>query len=175
VLYWFESYLRVRRPNLPLLPCMVTCANPQGSILGPKLFKMYSPDLMRIIERRGLLPHLVANDTQVYGCCSVEWTTYSLWTVFRRVLMKFWIGCGQIDSNSQRRRDWINLAFNLILYFRLFRLWSRLWVHLTISSSVRDLGAWCLQSTSTLICRWEPTLWRQLRAASLHSVRFVHI
>jgi len=43
---------------------------PQGSALWLILFIMYTPDLVRFIERHGLCHHKFADDMQVYGRCS---------------------------------------------------------------------------------------------------------
>jgi hypothetical protein len=75
VLGWFSSFLDGRRQtvrcgerNSPLRS--ISCGVPQGSVLGPILFLLYTADLPRIIKGHGLTPHLYADDTQVYGTCS---------------------------------------------------------------------------------------------------------
>ena len=38
-------------------------------MLGPVLFVLYTVELISLIERHGLSPHLYADDMQVYGSC----------------------------------------------------------------------------------------------------------
>lgn len=71
---WFSSYLDGRIQSVHCsgsasTPGRVSCGVPQGSVLGPILFILYTADLMRLIERHGLNPHGYADDTQVYGSC----------------------------------------------------------------------------------------------------------
>jgi len=71
---WFRSYLSgrrqcVRRGYIKSLITTLVCGVPQGSVLGPVLFVMYAVDLIQLIENHGLVPHLCADDTQVYGSC----------------------------------------------------------------------------------------------------------
>ena len=74
VLKRFSSYVDrrthfVRCGAFKSVPTLVLCGVPQGSVLGPILFLLYTADLALLIQRHDLCPHLYADDTQIYGTC----------------------------------------------------------------------------------------------------------
>ena len=70
-LKWFLPYLKGRVQSVQIGSTFSREQNllfgvPQGSVLGPVLFTIYTTPLGRIIQRHGLTYHLYADDTQLY-------------------------------------------------------------------------------------------------------------
>ena len=71
VLAWFKSYLDDRSFTVTInksrsRKCFLRIGVPQGSILGPILFILYTKELNFIAQRHGFSIHLYADDTQLY-------------------------------------------------------------------------------------------------------------
>ena len=71
VLSWIKSYLSNHKQKIKIgdsfseaviLPFRV----PQGSVLGPLLFTLYTSPLSQVISKFSVTHHLYANDTQIY-------------------------------------------------------------------------------------------------------------
>jgi hypothetical protein len=71
VLNWFQSYLEGRSFTVKINQnrserCFLRIGVPQGSILGPILFILYTKELNIIARKHGFHIHLYADDTQLY-------------------------------------------------------------------------------------------------------------
>jgi len=68
---WMTSYLSERFQTVSvvgelLLPVLMEYSVPQGSVLGPKNYVLYTKALGYVIRRHGLQQHIYADDTQLY-------------------------------------------------------------------------------------------------------------
>ena len=71
VLAWFTSYLSDRTQTVSVngskfLPAPFHCGVPQGSVLGPILFDLYTQPLSKIIQNHYLCHHSFSDDDQLY-------------------------------------------------------------------------------------------------------------
>jgi uncharacterized FAD-dependent dehydrogenase len=79
-LKWFKTYLQGRTQSVSIdssqsSPSFLHYGVPQGSILGPILFTLYTTSLAKVIEKLDIKYHLYADDTQLYIPISTK--TYS--------------------------------------------------------------------------------------------------
>ncbi len=82
-LTWFSSYLSDRKQKIKILDCFskpesLKFGVPQGSVLGPVLFTLYTTPLSYVIGNHNLKHHLYADDTQIYISLHAKETTNSL-------------------------------------------------------------------------------------------------
>ena len=105
---------------------------PQGSVLGPVLYVLYTSDVAKLVEALGLGAHLYANDTQLYGHCSPANSFELASRVLRafELLTQFTSGCPRTGSlSTQARHNSFGLVRSTVLpteiqisssvYFRL--------------------------------------------------------
>ena len=77
VLSWFKSYLSSRCFRVKCKTDLSSwhtssCGVPQGSVLGPLLFVMYTTPLSTLISSCSLNHHLYADDTQLFSFLSSD-------------------------------------------------------------------------------------------------------
>ena len=77
-LRWFQSYLHDRRQAVIFNGSSSETMDlnfgvPQGSVLGPLLFALYTTSISRIAQHHGLEIHLYADEyTQIYTSCNPD-------------------------------------------------------------------------------------------------------
>ena len=76
-LSWFESYITTRTQYIAVNghrsePTTISFGVPQGSVLGPILFVLYTTPLADIISRHSILHHSYADDSQLQKSASPE-------------------------------------------------------------------------------------------------------
>jgi hypothetical protein len=144
-LKWFRSYLlgrtqRVCRGVTRSSVVQLVCGLPQGSVLGPILFILYTADLVALIERLGLTPHLYADDIQIYGACSPSGTDLFLSEISNcAVDVAAWLRSNRLQMNDAKTE---------FMWFTTCRRLHRLptsgpafgSVSIPPSTAVRDLG-----------------------------------
>ena len=112
VLSWFKSYLGERSFTVNVEKsksgrCILTIGVPQGSILGPILFILYTKDLEIIAKNHGFQIHLYADDTQLYIEFSPLFDKYD--DIESRIINCFkeishWMKCNKLKLNADKTK-----------------------------------------------------------------------
>ena len=76
-LRWLTSFLTGRTQAVSYAgrtspQCRLSCGVPQGSVIGPLLFVLYTADVIGIAMGRGIRIHVYADDTQIYVSCAAS-------------------------------------------------------------------------------------------------------
>jgi hypothetical protein len=105
-LEWFRSYLSGRSQYVRCGGDIsdvadVICGVPQGSVLGPILFILYTADLASIVAAFGLSMHQYADDSQIYGSCHTD-STFALSesVALCTSAVAFWMRCNRLQLNA---------------------------------------------------------------------------
>jgi hypothetical protein len=144
---WFRSYLMVGHNTFPMvqssLPSFGSYAvYHKDRCWGLSYCLCIPPNLIRLIERHSLHPHICADDTQVYGSCSPA--------DVRQLHSRVSSCVDDIASWMQSNRLKLNTDKTDVLWCAMSRRQHQLpttptWINndlITSSTSVRDLGVY---------------------------------
>ena len=117
---WLESYITGREHiihvgNRHTPPSKVLYGVPQGSVLGPVLYVLYTSDIARLVEALGLGAHLYADDTQLYGHCSHA-NSYELASRVLRAIDSIheWMSSNRLSLNTGKTQFiWLGTKHSL--------------------------------------------------------------
>ena len=130
-LAWFKSYLCGRHQIIKIDKSfsdssLLEHGVPQGSVLGPLLFSLYTAPLSTIISSYGLSHHLYADDTQIYISLTGDTATESL-KMFQSCItgVSAWMAQSKLKLNPSKteflligsksqREKFINLFFAVL-------------------------------------------------------------
>ena len=169
----FETYLKDRTQCVSIHNALSSLSQlvfgvPQGSVLGPIIFCMYTPPLGAIIQSHKLMYHIYADDTQLYFTCDVDSSADALACVEACIRdIRSWMITNKLKINDKKTE---------FLIISSPRAPMQLDVNITIgtstippSASCRNLGVMfdkkaCMDDQITSLCRSAHFHLRNIRA-----------
>ena len=108
VLSWFQSYLENRTQIVVVhgkhsIPASLHYGVPQGSVLGPILFILYTQSLSNVIQHYPVFHQMYADDTQIYKSCrpsEIVDTVHSIEQCISNV--KTWMFYNKLQMNDDK-------------------------------------------------------------------------
>lgn len=108
VISWLNSYLSDRLQSVKLDHCLskkeiLRSGVPQGSVLGPLLFTLYTGPLSHVIANQSVPHHLYADDTQLYISFSADDSESSLYRLQQCLIsVQDWMTTNKLKLNPDK-------------------------------------------------------------------------
>ena len=142
---WFRSYLSGRTQSVIVdsrisAPAPLSFGIPQGSVLGPILFILYTKPLAALIQSHSISDQSFADDSQLYTSCAKSDTDAAIQSIQECISdVKLWMTQNKLKLNDEKTEA--------LLFHKKTTVLSDLPTSLqvggadiTFSSSARDLG-----------------------------------
>ena len=107
-LAWFRSYLSGRFQTVHIKdshssPSALTCGVPQGSVLGPILFILYTQPISKIVSHHSLSHHCYSDDNQLYKSGPVTELPYIISSTQNCIAdVKTWMTYNKLQLNDDK-------------------------------------------------------------------------
>ena len=107
-LQWFESYLSGRTQSVLVqgllsAPFTLSLGVPQGSVLGPILYTMYTQPLGSLIQTNNVRYHMYADDTQLYMSAPPSQVKFLTSTLEKCIVeVKEWMCSNKLKLNEEK-------------------------------------------------------------------------
>jgi hypothetical protein len=145
-LKWIHSYLEGRTQQVQIGEAIssakqLTCGVPQGSILGPILYCMYTRQMGRIFGKHGLSYHCYADDSQVYTVLNLQTDWPQISEAIEQCMSELhhWMKTNKLKLNQEKFEYQIFHPKNYDFQRNDFNLSLQSWEH-TPSEAARNLG-----------------------------------
>ena len=105
---WFRSYLSNRSQSVLVdghisEPTEITCGVPQGSVLGPILFVLYTTPLSTVIKSHSVIDHSYADDSQLQKSASPRDIPYLIQSMQECISdVKSWMTVNKLKLNDDK-------------------------------------------------------------------------
>ena len=108
MLQWFSSYLsgisfQVAHGGSTSSAVYIPCSIPQGSVLGPRLFILYTADLEDHVAKHGVCFHTFADKMQLYVHCRCDDVTSAVLRVQNCIeAVSHWMLANRLKLNADK-------------------------------------------------------------------------
>ena len=120
VLEWIRSYLTnrsfyVKFNGISSSISSLICGIPQGSVLGPLLFILYTAELISLVEEHGFNAHTHADDLQIYGHTNTDQAPYLVQRLSNCIdAVKDWMAKNRLRLNPAKTElIWLGSSYHL--------------------------------------------------------------